>query len=102
MSRDPFAAMCVAAGLPEPTPEYRFHPVRKWRADYGWPAHKLLLEVEGLGGRHQFMSGFIKDCEKYTEAALCGYRVLRVTTKHMKNGTVFDLLRRAFAGDAGG
>ena len=33
------------------TPEYRFHPTRKWRFDYAWPENKIALEVEGGSGR---------------------------------------------------
>lgn len=43
----------VDAGLPEPVREFRFHPVRGWRADFAWPEHKLLLEIEGGFGYKQ-------------------------------------------------
>ena len=36
-----------AAGLPEPAQQFRFHPVRLWRADFAWPDAKLLVEVDG-------------------------------------------------------
>ena len=36
-----------AAGLPEPVPEYRWHPVRKFRADYALPLHRVLIEIHG-------------------------------------------------------
>ena len=28
-------------------PEYRFHPVRRWRFDYAFPDKKVYLEVDG-------------------------------------------------------
>jgi|JYMV01.1.fsa_nt_gi very-short-patch-repair endonuclease len=89
-----------AAGLPDPEVEYRFHPVRKWRFDFCWPERLLALEVEGgvfcpTGSRHTSPVGFHNDCTKYNEAALLGYSVLRVTTQHIQEGVVIDLVQRA-------
>ena len=74
------AALLQAHGVDEPELEYQFHPTRKWRFDFAWPAVRLAVEVEGgvYGrGRHVRPSGFIKDCEKYNAAALAGWVVLR-------------------------
>jgi hypothetical protein len=93
-----FAALCKSFGIPAPVPEYRFHPTRKWRADYAWPAAKIILEVEGgvwTKGRHTRGAGFLKDCEKYNAAALLGYRVLRVTPKTLESTETMDMLREA-------
>lgn len=82
----PLHRLCVLHGLPEPIPEYRFHPLRKWRADYCWPLHMLLVEIDGgvwTGGRHTRGAGFIKDMEKLNAAALLGYRVLRYTPQQI-------------------
>ena len=70
----------VKAGLPKPQVEYRFHPTRRWRFDYAWPDLKLAVEYEGgtwSGGRHTRALGYAKDCEKYNEAALLGWKVFR-------------------------
>jgi hypothetical protein len=94
---DPFIAACVAAGIEEPTPEYAFHPTRKWRADYAFAEMDVLLEIEGgafVGGRHTYGAGFEKDCEKYAEALCLGWFVLRVTPRMVKDGRVFDWLLR--------
>jgi len=67
-----------------PKREYRFHPFRRWRFDFAWPRKKIGVEIEGgvwTGGRHVRPAGFEKDCEKYNEAAACGWKVLRVTGK---------------------
>ena len=72
-------ALCRAVGLPEPIPEYRFHDKRKWRFDYAWPMRKVALEVEGgiwTGGRHTRGAGALADLEKYSEAAIAGWRVI--------------------------
>jgi very-short-patch-repair endonuclease len=62
--------------------EHAFHPVRKWRADYAHHDSRTLIEVEGgihSYGRHNRASGFIADSEKYLEATLLGWRVIRLT-----------------------
>lgn len=76
----------VSSGLPSVTAEYRFHPVRKWKFDYAWPAHQVALEVEGgafIQGRHTRGAGFIKDLEKYSTAASMGWLVIRCTPQQL-------------------
>jgi len=78
-----------ACDWPEPIREYLFIHGRCFRADFAWPALKLLLEVDGgtwNGGRHTSGKGFANDCEKYNLAMLQGWRVLRVTGEHIKSG----------------
>lgn len=60
--------------------EYKFHPDRKWRFDYANPDIKIAVEKEGgvwLVGRHNRGKGFLNDMEKYNEAILLGWKVLR-------------------------
>lgn len=97
---DAVVAFCGMAELPCPELEYRFAPPRRWRFDYAWPALLVALEIEGgvwTGGRHTRGAGYSRDCEKYTEAALRGWRVLRVTTDMVRDGRLYDYLRRLFA-----
>lgn len=80
---------CVAVGLRAPVTEYRFHPVRKWRFDLAWVAEKLAVEIDGgvfVQGRHSRGAGVEKDAEKYAEAMVLGWRVLRVTPRHVRDG----------------
>lgn len=82
----PLVSLCRAEGLPEPVPEYRFHPTRRWRFDYCWPLHKVALEVEGgvwTQGRHTRGQGFVDDMAKYNAAALLGFIVLRYTPQQL-------------------
>ena len=61
--------------------EHRFCPTRKWRFDYAHVPTHLAFELEGgvwTRGRHLRPTGFIKDCEKYNEALLLGWRVFRI------------------------
>jgi len=89
------------AGITGYEREYAWHPTRKWRADFAWLApHWILLEVEGgtySGGRHVQGKGFEKDCIAYNEAALLGWRVLRVTGAMVKDGRALALVERALA-----
>ena len=69
--------------------EFKFHPDRKWRADFYIVDHMLLVEVEGgiwSGGRHTRAKGYIGDMEKYNAAVALGYRVLRFSTEQVKSG----------------
>lgn len=85
-------------GLPHPKREYRFHTTRKWRFDFAWPELRLAVEVEGgvySGGRHTRGKGFEADAEKYNEAALMGWTVIRVTPGMIKKGLAIDTISRA-------
>lgn len=87
-------ALCRAAGLPEPIPEYKFHPLRKWRADHCWPIHKLIVEIDGglfVQGRHSRGAGQLKDMEKLNAAAMLGYRVLRYSPSQIERECLRDL-----------
>lgn len=78
------------AKLPRPETEWRFHPVRLWRFDLALTERKVAVEVDGgtflPKGRHTTGVGYAKDCEKLNEAAILGWRVLRVTPAHIRSG----------------
>jgi len=106
---DPVVLWCRASSLPEPVPEYTFHPTRKWRFDWAWPTPmrtplhdgviRLALEQEGgifSSGRHSRGAGFRADLVKYAEAAILGWTVLRATPQQISNGTAFSWLMRIF------
>lgn len=67
------------------TPEYKFHPTRKWRIDFYFEGRvKIALEVEGgiyTKGRHITPSGFIADMEKYNALTEQGIFLLRTVPK---------------------
>jgi very-short-patch-repair endonuclease len=69
-------------GLPEPVREHKFSADRKWRADFAWPEHMIIVEVEGgiwSGGSHGRGVRMNSDSEKYNWATTHGWRVLRYT-----------------------
>ena len=79
--------------------EFKFHPLRKWRADYCFPRSKLLVEIEGgfwSGGRHGRGGGAIKDMEKYNAAAILGYAVLRFTPQQANNYSALQVINDWF------
>ena len=82
-----FPLMVAALKLPDPEREYRFaQPERQWRFDFAWPGRMLAVEIEGgswAGGRHTTGSGFAADLEKYNDAAIRGWRVIRLTPQHV-------------------
>lgn len=81
--------------------EHRFHPDRKWRFDFAIPERKIAIEYEGIfspdndNSRHTHVIGYSTDCEKYNEAALLGWIVLRFTAMHLQNGVAFRQINRA-------
>ena len=92
-----FTAYCRSLGIPEPVTEYRWHPTRKFRADYAWPEQNLILEVEGgiwNSGKHGRGSGIVKDIEKQNEASAHGWMVLRVQPQDLLKLTTIELIRR--------
>jgi hypothetical protein len=104
-----FAGQLRMAGAPEPVREYRFAAeyvglgpglrerllwahMQDWRFDLCWPSQKVACEVDGggwTGGRHSRGVGMESDCAKLSTAVVLGWRVLRVTPKHVKSGQAY-------------
>lgn len=81
--------------------EYKFHPERKWRADFFITGTNILIEVEGgiwSGGRHTRGKGFIADMEKYNAAAVMGFKVLRFDTQKVKSGLAIKQIENLVRG----
>ena len=88
-----------AVHLPAPEREYRFHETRRWRFDLAMQQYqfKLAVEIDGGGfvnGRHSRGKGIEADCEKFAEAAILGWVVLRVTPRQVKNGQALTWIER--------
>lgn len=88
------------SGLPKPVTEYAFHPERGWRFDFAWPEYKLALEVDGgvyTGGRHVQPQGFLKDKEKFNNAAPLGWRILYCTPRSLVSFGMAELIKKSIA-----
>lgn len=81
--------------------EITFHPSRRWRLDFAWPAHKVGIEVHGgmwVKSGHTSGHGRQRDMEKQNEALLHGWRVLEVSEDHIHQGKALDWIMRLMEG----
>ena len=85
-----------AAGFGSYECEYRWHPTRRWRADFCFDVDRVLIEVEGFG--HHYLSRYLPDIEKYNEAAILGWTVIRVTGNMVNDGRALQVVERALKG----
>lgn len=84
------SALAENAGHGRAVSEHRFHSSRMWRFDLAWPRLKVAFEKEGMApgakSRHTTLAGYAGDCEKYNEAQLLGWLVIRATAKQIESG----------------
>lgn len=105
-------AAVLAAGCDRPTSEHEFMlPERKWRFDWAWLPERVALEREGgdfrrvtcecgrtrtvFVSRHHSRDGLEADAEKYGEAAIRGWIVIRATPGMLQSGLATRLLLAA-------
>ena len=84
--------------------EFAFHPDRKWRFDFAIIPHKdlqgkggLAIEIDGGGwiqGRHNTGAGSAKDREKFNEAALLKWFVLKFSPREVLKGDAIAFIKR--------
>lgn len=98
-----FFRQIVGVGLPLPLQQYKWHPERKFKADfaYDFPPFKLLIEVDGgtwqqMG--HSTGSGIERDHIKDAEALILGFKTLRLTGTMVKDGSGIKYLEQIFKG----
>jgi len=76
--------------------EYKFSLTRKWKFDFAHVGKLVAIEIEGghwSGGRHVRGKGFENDCEKYLEATLAGWTVVRLTSNQINTPTLDRIAR---------
>ena len=98
-----FEALWSAHGGQALEKEFRFHLTRKWRADFAHLESKTLIEIEGgiyINGRHNRPAGFAADLEKYLEAALAGWRVIRLGPNELTMECIGRLMASIQGGDS--
>jgi hypothetical protein len=88
------------AGLGPVVCELKFHKTRNWRLDIAIPSRMIAIEIEGgiflkTGGRHNRGAGMRNDMEKYAEAVIAGWRLIRIVPEWIKKGIALDYVRRA-------
>jgi hypothetical protein len=107
---DAFLLLLRAHGLPLPEVEVRFHPTRRWRADYLWREALVIVEREGgLFSRnlqaqraHGAPVHILRDMEKSNAAQLLGYVYLRYTPTQLDSGAALDDVTRVLSRAGGG
>jgi len=82
------------------TTEVRFHPRRRWVFDFAFEELKLAIEYEGgifSHKGHTRPERFRSDMEKYNEAQLAGWIVLRFGPDETRTGNAIQQIERALA-----
>lgn len=78
--------------------EFKFSSKRNWRFDYANEELMIGIEQEGgvwSGGRHTRGQGYINDMEKYNDASLNGWTLIRRTPDQLLTHETVDLIRSA-------
>ena len=87
------------AGLPKPEREFVAIKGRRYRWDFAWIKHNLLLEIQGgvfIKGAHSTGLGIERDCEKMCLAAINGWQTMSFTTRQVKSGWAIEMLKAFF------
>jgi hypothetical protein len=98
---DRLAFQLRACRLPQPEREYRFAKPRRWRWDFCWPDKLVAVEVQGgvwmVKGRHTTGRGATSDAEKFSTAAVLGWRIILATAEHVDSGQAVAWIEQALA-----
>ena len=99
-AEDLLAFQIKAAGLPEPVRQYYYARPRKLRADFSFPEHRLLIEIQGgifmkRGGAHGSITGILADLDRLNAATLAGFYMLRFTPDQVKTGEALAVIEKA-------
>ena len=87
------------AKLPVPVREFKAITDRRFRFDFAWPDHNMLVEVQGgtwNSGSHSRGTGISRDTEKANLAVLSGWKVLAFTTDQIRDGLALRHLQMFF------
>lgn len=94
----------TAAGI-DYEQQYRYVPGRQYRADFAFPAARLLVEVQGgvyTRQAHGSVSGVLADNERLNLATLHGWSVLRFTPTQVQHGEALSVVEGLLARWASG
>jgi len=104
-----FFGQLAAAKLELPEKQYAFAAPfgRDWRADFAWPSHRLLVEVNGgvwrkdpktgqRAGAHPHPTAILRDWQKLNDAATLRWYVLQFSSDDVKKGRALTALELWF------
>jgi very-short-patch-repair endonuclease len=93
-----FALQIKGLKFPEPVREFVFAPERRYRADFAWPACRILVELDGglymAKSGHNTLRAIERDMEKANLAQALGYRLFRFSSRMVKDGTAIAFMER--------
>lgn len=91
-----YAQLGTLSDIPLPQRQVRFHPVRRYKLDFGWPDLKLGIEIEGgiwnYSASHTSASGIKRDIDKHNLAIQSGWTVVRADSTMVKSGDALALI----------
>jgi very-short-patch-repair endonuclease len=93
-----FALHIAAEKMERPRREFHFHPTRKWRFDFAWPARMLAVEIDGgewVRSRHFSAKTADAEREKTIAADRLGWTVLHFTGSQVRSGEAIAQLKSA-------
>lgn len=96
-----FAYQLDALGLVGYAREFVAIPGRRFRWDFAWPQHRLLVEINGgtfTRGGHSTGLGIRRDYEKNNLAQLAGWRTLAFDGNAVKSGEAVEMVRLVLGG----
>lgn len=102
-----FETMLKTGGVTGWVREHQFHPSRKWRIDFAFPAAKLAVELDGLlydgPGGHQTVDGICADAEKAEALLVAGWRLYRVPGQWLRQRplAVIDTITELLGAEVG-
>jgi hypothetical protein len=77
--------------------EYKFHPSRRFRFDYAWPAQMIAVELQGgVWGKksgHNSGTGIIAEMEKSNQAQMLGWQVYKFFVDQVKSGEAIQFMQ---------
>lgn len=62
-----------------PQRQYKWHPKRRFRADFAFVEKRVLVEIMGtrsIKSAHTTVTGYHSDCLRMAEAVILGWRIL--------------------------
>jgi hypothetical protein len=97
--------IAAAPEIPAPVQEFRAIPARRYRWDFAWPEHRLLLEVNGgawMKSSYSHKSGpqIVRDYTKNNLAVAAGWKILYCESSMISKKKIIEYLADYFQAEA--